>query len=258
MSFVKNSIYKIADILTLNKGLPNRINNYRILFPAKWARYFEKDYEKENIEFLTNTCIPGMTVIDIGAHLGLMSVIISKLIGDKGKIYSFEPTPKTFAIFKDIIKKNNGDKIIFPFNKAVSNFDGKMDFFVDENEGSNANSLVGRKDKSRISEKMDVTTLDTFVKEMKLDKLDLIKIDAEGSELDVLHGALETFEKFKPKIVLAIHPSLIKNNNQNIGDIFDVIHSLEYDVHYRSEILTKEIFIGKQDFFDVHLISAKK
>lgn len=258
MSAVKDGIYKLADILTLNKGFPNHINNYKVLFPAKWARYFEKDYEKENIEFLTQHCKPEMTVIDIGAHLGLMSVIISKLIGSKGKIYSFEPTPKTFAIFKDIIQKNGGNNIIFPFNRAVSNFDGKMDFFVDENEGSNANSLVGRKDKSRVSQEMEVVTLDSFVKEMKLDKLDLIKIDAEGSELDVLNGGLTTFKTFKPKIVLAIHPSLIRNNNQNIGEIFDLISNLNYDVHYRSEILTKDVFIRKQDFFDVHLIPAKK
>lgn len=256
MSSFKNSIYRLVDLITLNKGLSRTINNYSIRFPAKWARYFENDYEKENVAFLTKTCKPGMTVIDIGAHLGLMSVIIAKLVGEKGKVFAFEPTPKTFLILKKIISLNNFNSIIFPFNKAASNFTGTVDFFVDENEGSNANSLVNRSDKSRTSQKTEVDTLDNIVGRLKLEKLDLIKIDAEGSELDVMNGAKYIIEKYKPIIILAIHPPLIKNNGQRTEDIFDLIGSIGYTVNFRSEILTKEIFCSKQDFFDVHLTPA--
>ena len=253
MSGFKNSIYTIFDLLILNKGLSRKINNYSIRFPSKWARYFESDYEKENVAFLTKICKPGMTVIDIGAHLGLMSVIIAKLIGENGKVYAFEPTPKTFLLLKKIISLNNFDKTIIPFNKAASNFTGLVDFFVDENEGSNANSLVNRKDKNRTSQKMEVDTLDNIVDNLKLEKLDLVKIDAEGSELDVMNGAKKIIEKYKPIIILAIHPPLIKNNNQKTEDIFDLIQSIGYVVNFRSEILTKEVFCAKEDFFDVHL-----
>lgn len=258
MSSLKNTVYNLIDVLTLHKGISRKINNYAVRFPAKWFRYFEADYEQENVAFLTKTCKEGMVVIDIGAHLGLMSVIIAKLIGKHGKLYSFEPTPKTFEILKKIIHINDCDNIVTPFNKAVSNFVGLVDFFVDENEGSNANSLVGRKDKIRSAQKIEVNTLDNCVAELKLEKLDLIKIDAEGSELDVLNGAKNTIENFKPILILAIHPSLIKNNGQSLEAIFDVLVNFNYTIYYQDQILTKDLFCHKTDFFDVHLIPQSK
>lgn len=254
MSFIKNSIYWLLDILKLQKGYPAHINHYKVMFPAKWARYFEKDYEQENIAFITSTCTPGMTVIDIGAHLGLMSVIISKCIGSTGRIYAFEPTPGTFRVLQDVIAKNKAGAIITAVNSAISSFDGEMDFFMDEHEGSNANSLVNRPDKTRRAHKTTVHRLDTFVSSLNPGHLDLIKIDAEGSELDVLKGAAETIRRFRPRMILAIHPSLIKNNHHNIGDIFDLVTELGYTVFYRSALLDRQSFIANPDFFDVHLI----
>ena len=258
MSILKNTIYSILDVLTLNKGISRNINGYAIRFPAKWARYFESNYEHENVAFLTQTCKPGMVVIDIGAHLGLMSVIIAKLVGKQGKVFSFEPTPATFSILKKIIHLNKFENVILPFKKAASNFTGTVDFFVDENEGSNANSLVSRNDKTRTSEKTEVDTLDNIASALNLQKLDLIKIDAEGSELDVLKGGKTIVSKYKPVIILAIHPSLIKNNQQNIADIYDLICSYNYIITYRKDILTKESFCAKTDFFDVHLLPGQK
>lgn len=254
MSIIKHGIYTIADLITFQRGFPASISQYRILFPARWARYFESDYEQENIRFLSGNCKAGMTVIDIGAHLGLMSVIMAKLVGNTGHVYAFEPTPKTVAIFKDIIKKNKAEQIITPVNKAVSSFDGEMDFFVDEHEGSNANSLVSRPDKQRSAQKIGVTRLDSFVTEKKLKELDLVKIDAEGSELDVLKGAFDTLKQFRPKVILAIHPSLVKNNRQALGTIYDLIQELNYTVYYQAQVLGKAEFAAKPDFFDVHLI----
>jgi FkbM family methyltransferase len=254
MSFVKNTIYSFVDLLSLGKGIPAYINDYQVRFPARWVRYFEKDYERDNIQFLSENCIKNMTAIDIGAHLGLMSVIISKLVGDHGKIYAFEPTERTFEVLKEIVRINKASHIIHPLNKAVSSFDGEVDFFVDQNEGSNANSLVSRTDKSRTAQRTSVIRLDTFTAGLQLNKLDLIKIDAEGSELDVLKGAMQTISTFRPKIILAIHPSLIRNNKQEPGDIFDLIMSLDYTVSYKTRIMNKDTFKNMLDFFDVHLI----
>jgi hypothetical protein len=49
---LKNIIYSIIDLLILGKGLPCYVNGFKVMFPAKWFRYFENDYEKENILFL--------------------------------------------------------------------------------------------------------------------------------------------------------------------------------------------------------------
>ena len=254
MSVLKNTIYHLLDLLTLNAGIPRRINGHLVRFPAKWSRYFEPDYEKANMEFLTQHCKAGMTVADIGAHLGLMSVILSKCVGKEGAIYAFEPTESTFAVLQKIIRMNGAEKIIRPFRKAVSNFEGELNFFVDEQEGSNANSLVNRPDKSRSFKKVEVISLDHFITSNTIPKLDILKIDAEGSELDVLLGAEKILLQFRPKIILAMHPPLIKNNLQKPEEIYDLITRLKYTVTFRGKQMTRQDFSAKTDFFDVHLI----
>lgn len=254
MTALKNIIYTLLDIFTFQKGLACRVNGFKVYFPARWFRYFENDYEKENIQFLKTTIQPGNIIIDIGAHLGLMSAICAQLTGNKGSIYAFEPTPLTFEILKKVIRMNGAQNIIQPVNKAVSNFTGELDFFVDDNDGSNANSLVSRNDKNRNARKTKVVTLDDFIREKELKKLDLVKIDAEGSELDVLRGAVNSIRSFRPKIILAMHPNLIKNNGQNAGDIYDLIRELNYEIYFREVLISKSEFSKKEDLFDVHLI----
>ncbi len=254
MSILKNSVYSVIDLVTLYKGVPRTINNFTMRFPAKWSRYFAGEYEKENAVFLSRHCQSGMTVIDVGAHLGLFSLIAAQLVGEKGKVYAFEPTPGTFETLKKIIKLNNAQSIIQPVHQAVSNKKGYVNFFVDEYDGSNANSLVARDDKKRASVQVGLTTIDDFVYESKLEKVDFMKIDAEGVELDVIRGATATIKKFRPKIILALHPPLIKNNVQTLEEIYDTLIQLNYDIYLDNKKINSSSFCEIQDLFDVHLI----
>ena len=250
----KTLVYQVLDAVTFYKGFACHVNGFKIYFPAKWFRYFENDYEKENILFLKEQIKPGMTVIDIGAHLGLMSVICAQLTGKTGKVYGFEPTSATFAVLTEVIRLNGKQDVIFPQNKAVSNFIGELDFFIDNNEGSNANSLVSRSDKKRSTRKMDVITLDAFVTGQAIGQLDLVKIDAEGSELDVLLGSRKSLEQFRPRMILALHPDLIRNNGQSLAAIYDLLIKLNYQVFFKAQRLSKDAFCATKDLFDVHLL----
>lgn len=251
---LKDLAYRWLDAITFQKGFACHVNGFRVYFPAKWFRYFEPDYEKENILFLKNTITAGMTVIDIGAHLGLMSNICAQLTGPKGQVHAFEPTPSTFAVLKKTILLNGAGRIIHAHNKAVSNFVGETDFFMDEHEGSNSNSLVNRVDRKRSPHKTQVTTLDAFVTAQGLSRLDLVKIDAEGSELDVLEGARLSLQRFMPKVILAMHPPFIRNNGHKPGDIYDLLMALNYDVLFKGQPLAKADFCSIEDLFDVHLL----
>lgn len=250
---IKNTIYRLLDFFTFGNGLSCYVNGFTVKFPAKWFRYFESDYEKENIEFLKKVCKPNMTVFDIGAHLGLMSMICSQLMTKKGKVYSFEPTPKTFEVLKKVIQLNKVTELVIPVNKAVAKENATIDFYLSADEGSNSNSLVSKNHRDRKPVKINVTSLDLFVSENTISKVDLIKIDAEGSELDVLLGAENTIFKFKPIIILALHPPLIINNNHNIEDIYNFLIKHNYTIIFNNKVMNKDEFCTKQDFFDVHL-----
>lgn len=250
---MKNLIYNLIDYITLNKGLPCNVNGFTVKFPAKWFRYFEKDYEKDNILFLKENCKQNMTIFDIGAHLGLMSIIASQITNRKSKIYSFEPTPNTFKVLERVIKINNCSGNVFAINQAITKENTIIDFYLSNNEGSNSNSLVSKNHQTRKPIKINATSLDLFVKENMIDNVDLIKIDAEGSEYDVLLGAVSIISQFKPKMILAIHPPLIKNNNHKIEDIYDFLIKHNYSIKFQKKILSKQEFCSMQDFFDVHL-----
>ena len=168
---LKNIIYSIIDLLILGKGLPCYVNSFKVMFPAKWFRYFENDYEKENILFLKEKCKPNMIIFDIGAHLGLMSMICSQLLQKKGKIYSFEPTPKTFEILKKVIKINKASDLVIPINKAVAKENKTIDFYLSEDEGSNSNSLVSKNHRERKPIQIQVTSLDLFTKENNIKQI---------------------------------------------------------------------------------------
>lgn len=249
----KNIIYSIIDFLILSKGLPCYVNGFKVKFPAKWFRYFENDYEKENMLFIKENCMPNMVVFDIGAHLGLMSIICAQLLQNKGKVYSFEPTPKTFEILKKVIKINNESGVVIPINKAVAKENKIIDFYLSVEDGSNSNSLVSKNHRERKPIQIQVTSLDIFAKENNIKQIDLIKIDAEGSEYDVLLGAKNIISSFKPKIILALHPPLIKNNGHNIEDIYEFLINHNYCIKLNGSVIEKNEFCTKEDFFDVHL-----
>ena len=213
------------------------------MFPAKWFRYFENDYEKENILFLKEKCNPNMIIFDIGAHLGLMSMICSQLLQKKGKIYSFEPTPKTFEILKKVIKINKASDLVIPINKAVAKENKTIDFYLSEDEGSNSNSLVSKNHRERKPIQIQVTSLDLFTKENNIKQIDLIKIDAEGSEYDVLLGAQNIISAFKPIIILALHPPLIKNNGHNIEDIYEFLIAHNYCIKLNGSVIMESHFL---------------
>lgn len=256
MKTIKNIIYKLIDLFTFGKGIKRNINGVPIRFPAAWSRYFENDYESENVKFIKIQCKPGMVVIDIGAHLGVIAMSISHSLNNAGKIYAFEPTPNTFSLLCRIVKLNKCSTII-PINKAVSDRNETLSFYIDNNLGSNANSLVSKNERNRQSIDVETITIDQFVTENKINKIDFLKIDAEGSELSVLKGAIKTLKNHKPLAILAIHPRLISNNGDNIKDIYLLLKSLNYNIYLKEKEIDQDQFIMTKDFFDVHLIPMK-
>jgi len=254
MEKIKSLIYSFIDLLSLGKGVKRNISGFNIYFPARWSRYFESNYEDENIAFLKEHVKAGHMVFDIGAHLGLMSVISSQLSGPEGKVYAFEPSPSTFDLLKKVLALNSGYSPVVPEQMAISNTIGNIRFYLSSDLGSNSNSLVEKHPLNRSAVEIKCTTLDAYAEKNHLTAIALIKIDAEGSELQVLQGAEKVLRTQRPKVILAIHPRLIRNNNNQPRDIFSFLTSLNYTVQYKKKELDESAFCSIEDFFDVHLL----
>jgi FkbM family methyltransferase len=254
-SFIKNTVYTLIDIITLGKGVARNINGVKIKFPARWSRYYQNDYESDNYTFLKQHVKEGMHILDIGAHLGLFSTTASQLTGRNGLVICFEPTPGTFKVLKETLRLNNCGNVI-ALQMAVSNNEGQATFYVNKLEGCSGNSLVLSQDENDLSS-YDVrsVTIDGITKKYSLNP-SLIKIDAEGAELDVLRGGNNTFKTNRPVVILGLHPDSIKMKGDSLKAIWDLLKSYNFKVIYDEAEFTETDFISQTNIFDVHLIPA--
>jgi len=128
---------------------------------------------------------PGMNVFDLGANFGWFTLVLSKLVGNSGRVYSFEADPSLIEIFAENVKLNNFSNVSIQ-SLAVSNKTGISKFSI--NKSYDTRSTL---DPISLSENtIDVKTisLDEFCLKENLKKVDFIKMDIEGSEPKALEG----------------------------------------------------------------------
>jgi FkbM family methyltransferase len=168
----------------------------------------------------------GNTVIDIGANIGVMTLLFSQLVEDTGVIYSFEPNPPIYDALAAAIERNNVTNVRLQ-PTALGPEPGTLELFVPlDNAG--AGSLIRHSrvpDCHHIAVKLE--TLDCFVAQQSISSIHFIKIDVEGFEERVLQGARHTFESVRPQAVL------FEMNDYFRGPLFEhpvfrMLHEFEY------------------------------
>jgi len=148
--------------------------------------YFVKSFETSVIRVLEKEIKNGMTVVDIGANIGIMTLVMARAVGEKGKVYAFEPEPHNFEILKKNVEINNFKNVIL-INKAVSDTNGINLLKLDsKNYGAHSlhSKVIPHYNGKKI--KIKTVTLDTFFKNKNID---LLKIDVQGGEGNVFKGA---------------------------------------------------------------------
>ncbi len=157
-------------------------------------RYFEK----EIVNWFT---VPDNGVfLDIGANIGRYTVIMGKRVGHDGRVLSFEPCSETYSTLVKNIHLN-GLENVESYPIALWNRDGVHTFYTKIHAGGN--SLI--EDKDAIDKNIVTTrTLDGLLCNLKVNKIDLIKIDVEGSEKEVLEGMRKTLQLFTPRLIIEI------------------------------------------------------
>lgn len=254
MSLLKDTAYKALDAVTLGRGVARTIGGEKIRFPARWSRYYESDYEPETFRFFRENVRVGNTVLDIGGHIGLFAVVTGRLVGREGKVFSFEPTPFTRSVLQEVVVLNGCSETVEVRGEAVSSEGGVTTFFDTGERISNANSLV-KTDLSKAEIRVPTISVDEFAAERKL-KIDCLKIDVEGAELDVLRGARNTFRSDKPVARLGLHPPFIIQNGETLDEIWDLLMEYELDVIFEKELMTRDRFCSRDELFDVNLLPA--
>jgi len=139
--------------------------------------------------------------IDIGANIGKYTIKLGNQLKKKGKVISIEPEPINFKALSKNVKLNKLENV-FLENVACSDKEGFMDFYIDYvGDYGGGHSLI-KNEISRKKIKVKTKKLDSILDELKIKKVDLIKIDVEGAESLVLKGGLKTLKNSHPKIII--------------------------------------------------------
>ena len=142
---------------------------------------------------------PGMVVLDLGANIGFYTMLARSLVGPRGKVFAFEPSPHNVGLIKASAKTNHFDNVTI-IEAAVADKVGKAtlylapdyitehslhDYYENPKPNAKQNQTIVR-----------VTTVDSFLKKQVGNmKIDFIKMDIEGSETKALKGMKETLQK---------------------------------------------------------------
>jgi FkbM family methyltransferase len=140
---------------------------------------------------------PGTVVVDVGANVGIYTLLAAKLLEGTGKIYSFEPTPRIYEILRDNVQVNSFLElgIVHLHQLAVTDISGKARFSIFNNDsGHNTLFHDGKAD-----DEIDVTTISLDEILATQERVDIVKIDAEGAEPLILRGMQQVIKR-NPKI----------------------------------------------------------
>ncbi|RJQ37764.1 FkbM family methyltransferase [Candidatus Microgenomates bacterium] len=170
----------------------------------------------------------GDTVMDVGAYIdGWYSLMASKLIGSKGKVYTFEPHPDHYNLLEDNVKLNNFTNIEV-IKLGVSDKAGIFGF----TSAGIGSSLVGKSLKKNLKKKIikiKTTTIDKFIQEKKIKNISLIKIDVEGAEMKVLKGAKQLLQqKNSPDLILEVVDGFLKNAGSSKSELLSYLNKIGY------------------------------
>lgn len=163
----------------------------------------EAQYTAQFIEQVENPI-----VIDVGANIGTYATWVARFVENRnGRVYCFEPQRSIYQILCGNMAINNIHNV-YAYNIGLGNEDKFIDIqeadYFKEHSSFGAYSLDGiDRKKYQNSDKVDrirLSKLDTFMSEYNVPKVDFIKIDAEGLDIDVIRGGYETIMKYKPDL----------------------------------------------------------
>ena len=237
ISFKKPVIMKWMDGLFLRIYPKNEV--FRALFV--------KGIYDPNLIVVINALLPAKGVfLDIGSNMGYCSLLMSKAVGEDGRVFAIEPSERDFLRLVDNVNLNRLGNVNV-YRLAVSDKIGRVNISIATEERSALNTLgteFSNKGIEKIqTEEVDSVTLDAFVEEEEIDRIDVIKMDIEGSELKALNGARNTIERHRPALIVGINENSLRASNASTEEVEKTLRELRYKMYY---LIEKPFFALKE------------
>jgi len=188
---IKFDFYKSSGYIIYRSDIKNMViyTNEALYTVAEEFQFYCQFYKVKKGDY----------IIDAGANCGHLSVFYSKLVGVNGKVFAFEPDKynisrieKNFTLNKELNNVQIFEKLLWHKNELI-------DFCEAGTVGSSIHWISD----SSLLVKKEAITLDSWAKDLQIEKIDFIKMDIEGAEIEALIGSVEIIKKFKPNFAIA-------------------------------------------------------
>lgn len=162
--------------------------------------YTRGTYEAGTLHIINSCLREGDVFIDVGANIGLMSLVGSMRVGQNGAVYAFEPEPATFTLLQHNISINQLQNI-HAVNLGLSSARGVEVIYQSRSDNRGMASFIANGFQATRGTEVAVCTLDEFLAENEIDSVRMIKIDVEGWESEVMKGASSLIRKSNAPIL---------------------------------------------------------
>jgi len=193
-------------------------------------------YSQGVVALIKRTVTEGMTVLDVGANVGEITLVCSKLVGTSGHVFAFEPAER----IRESLTRNvnaNAIKNVSISSVGLADYDGSATIYescgqgAPDDEHHGLGSLYGNPSEHCSLGVIKITQLDRVCEELSIQRIDLIKIDVEGAELACLRGAKNIISSMRPRIIIEIQAYSSHRAGYDQGDILDFLSTFGYEFH---------------------------
>jgi FkbM family methyltransferase len=268
-TFLKKPFRRKLESVTFRarKFLPHKPVSILLPFGATWlpedsaldSSLGKGEFENAETHFVDRFLQPGMTVLDVGAHHGLYTLLSSIRVGTDGRVVAFEPSPRERERLKRHIQ-SNGCRNVQVIPTALSSSSGKSSFFLVEGASDYCNSLRPPAVQAKTRQvEVEVTTLDEFLAKTSMNAVDFVKLDVEGAELDVLKGATKLLRSnTRPILLVEVYDIRTEPWQYRACEIVQFLNALGYRWFSLTEDGLPHPIAEDQTKYDANLIAVPK
>jgi len=193
-----------------------------------------REWQPEVWNAVSPVLTPGSVFFDVGAHIGYFSMKAAAQVGPNGRVVAFEPNPEILKLLRDNVAANHFQNVLVePI--ACTDKDQTLTLYAAPVANTGASSLA--KENAEISEdqmpraySVRGRPIDDVVRELRLTRVDAIKIDVEGAEVIVLRGALQTLQRFHPKLAVEVVPRQLAGFQNTVEDLRTLLQNAGYNL----------------------------
>lgn len=219
-------LYKVGSLRTVMRH--NSVFEVDISESIDWNIYYGLVHSRSWESFLTQLHA-GDTVFDIGANVGEITFRIAQRVGNNGSVYSFEPQPQNFARLTRNLALNHYQNVRSQ-QLALGSSMGMISMAPRDSLNSGTQRIVEIDSPGKEPNLIPITTLDDFVEANQIERLDSLKIDVEGYEIEVLKGGIRTIRHFHPTILIEIVDRFLQERGGSARKLLQMLEDEGYQL----------------------------